>query len=148
LVKFRTLFSNGNYIFEERLKMYKAFREEWKKYQKIKNDPRITRVGHFLRRFSVDELPQLWNILKGEMSLVGPRPIMLNQKELYGLAFKDYSQVRPGVTGLWQISGRNQTLFARRTELDIEYIQRWSVWLDIYIIFQTFKEVINRSGAY
>jgi lipopolysaccharide/colanic/teichoic acid biosynthesis glycosyltransferase len=101
-----------------------------------------------LRKFSIDELPQLWNILKGEMSLVGPRPIMLNQKELYGLAYKDYSQVRPGVTGLWQISGRNETLFARRTELDIEYIQRWSVWLDIYIIFQTFKEVFNRSGAY
>ena len=148
LLKFRTMYTNGDEFFAEKLKTDKAFRDEWKKYQKIKNDPRITRVGRVLRKFSLDELPQLWNILKGEMSIVGPRPIMLNQKEMYGLAFKDYSRVRPGVTGLWQVSGRNHTTFARRTEFDLEYIQRWSVWLDIYIIFQTFKEVFSRDGAY
>ncbi len=147
-LKFRSMYINGNDIFKEQLKTDKAFRDEWKKYQKIKNDLRITRVGRFLRRYSLDELPQLWNILKGEMSLVGPRPIMLDQREMYGLAYKDYSRVRPGVTGLWQISGRNNTFFSRRTELDMEYIQRWSVWLDIYIIFITFKEVLNRHGAY
>jgi Undecaprenyl-phosphate galactose phosphotransferase WbaP len=148
LLKFRTMQTNGDEIFSERLKTDKAFRDEWKKYQKIKIDPRITRVGSFLRKYSFDELPQLWNILKGEMSIVGPRPIMLNQKEMYGLDFKNYARVRPGVTGLWQISGRNHTTFARRTEFDMEYIQRWSVWLDIYIIFQTFKEVFARNGAY
>jgi Undecaprenyl-phosphate galactose phosphotransferase WbaP len=148
VLKFRTMYINGDQIFEDCLKSDKNLQAEWKKYQKLKSDPRITRVGAFIRKFSLDELPQLWNILKGEMSLVGPRPIMLNQREMYGLAFRDYSQIRPGVTGLWQVSGRNHTTFIRRSELDMEYIQRWSLWLDIYIIFQTVKEVCRKDGAY
>jgi Undecaprenyl-phosphate galactose phosphotransferase WbaP len=146
--KFRTMYINGDQIFEERLKNDPSLRQEWQKYQKLKCDPRVTKVGAFLRKFSLDELPQVWNILKGEMSLVGPRPIMLAQEQLYGPAIHDYCQIKPGITGLWQVSGRNHTTFARRAELDMEYIQRWSLWLDIYIIFQTFKEVLARHGAY
>ena len=108
----------------------------------------MTRVGAFLRKYSLDELPQLQNIFKGEMSLVGPRPIMISQKEMYGPAFHDYCQIKPGLTGLWQVSGHNNTTFARRAELDMEYIQRWSVWLDIYIMFQTIKVVFTRDGVY
>jgi Undecaprenyl-phosphate galactose phosphotransferase WbaP len=148
LLKFRTMYINGDEIFEEQLKKDPALREEWDKYQKLKSDPRVTRVGAFLRKFSLDELPQVWNIFKGEMSLVGPRPIMISQQEMYGPAFQDYCQIKPGITGLWQVSGRNHTTFARRAELDMEYIQRWSLWLDIYIIFQTFREVLARDGAY
>lgn len=148
LFKFRTMYVNGDQIFDEKLKNDPALREEWEKYQKLKNDPRVTRVGAFLRKFSLDELPQVWNIFKGEMSLVGPRPIMISQKERYGPAYHDYCQIIPGMTGLWQVSGRNHTSFARRAELDMEYIQRWSLWLDIYIIVQTFKEILARHGAY
>jgi Undecaprenyl-phosphate galactose phosphotransferase WbaP len=148
VVKFRTMYINGDQIFEDKMKNDKELQAEWKKYQKLKSDPRITRVGAFIRKYSLDELPQLWNILYGQMSLVGPRPIMVSQKEMYGLAFHDYSQVRPGVTGLWQVNGRNDTTFNRRAELDVEYIQRWSIWLDLYIIFQTVKEVVGKHGAY
>jgi Undecaprenyl-phosphate galactose phosphotransferase WbaP len=147
-LKFRTMYINGDEIFQAKLKEDKTFREEWKKYQKVKSDPRITKIGGFLRKYSLDELPQLLNILRGEMSLVGPRPMMVNQKEMYGPGLHDYCQIRPGVTGLWQISGRNHTTFARRAELDMEYIQRWSLWLDLYIIFKTFKEVVSNEGAY
>lgn len=148
LLKFRTMYINNDQIFEAHLKKDKNLREEWKKYQKLKADPRVTRVGAFIRKYSLDELPQLWNILQGEMSLVGPRPIMVSQKQMYGLAFHDYCQIWPGVTGLWQVSGRNHTTFARRTELDMEYIQRWSIWLDLFIILLTIREVISRDGAY
>jgi Undecaprenyl-phosphate galactose phosphotransferase WbaP len=148
LLKFRTMYNNGDHIFVEQLKNDPALREEWEKYQKLKRDPRVTRVGAYLRKFSLDELPQIWNIFKGEMSLVGPRPIMISQQEMYGPGYHDYCQIKPGITGLWQVSGRNHTTFARRAELDMEYIQRWSLWLDIYIIFQTIKEVLAREGAY
>lgn len=147
-LKFRTMYINGDEIFQKKLKEDKNFREEWKKFQKVKDDPRITRIGSFLRKYSLDELPQLLNILRGDMSLVGPRPMMVSQRELYGPGFHDYSQIRPGVTGLWQVSGRNHTTFARRAELDMEYIQRWSLWLDLYIIFLTFREVVSNDGAY
>jgi Undecaprenyl-phosphate galactose phosphotransferase WbaP len=147
-LKFRTMYINGDQIFAEKLKNDKALQEEWKKYQKLKSDPRITRVGGFLRKYSIDELPQAWNIFLGQMSLVGPRPIMVSQQDMYGLPYHDYCQVRPGVTGLWQVSGRNLTTFARRAELDMEYIQRWSLWLDLYIIFQTVREVLSKKGAY
>jgi Undecaprenyl-phosphate galactose phosphotransferase WbaP len=148
LLKFRTMYINGDQIFEDRLRNDPVLREEWEKYQKLKSDPRVTWVGKILRKFSLDEIPQVWNIFKGEMSLVGPRPIMISQQEMYGPAFQDYSQIKPGITGLWQVSGRNHTTFAKRAELDMEYIQRWSLWLDIYIIFKTIREVLTRDGAY
>jgi len=149
LVKFRTMHQDrADQILKEALKNDPALRQEWDTFQKLKDDPRVTRVGKILRRFSLDELPQLWNIRRGEMSLVGPRPIMLNQRKLYGDLIREYIRVTPGVTGLWQVSGRNETTFARRAELDIEYIERWSPWLDIYIMLKTLKVVLGRDGAY
>jgi undecaprenyl-phosphate galactose phosphotransferase len=148
LLKFRTMYQNSAALLKEELEHDPALKQEWERYQKLKDDPRITCVGKFLRRFSLDELPQLWNVLKGEMSLVGPRPMMVDQVEMYGETIRDFFRVKPGMTGLWQVSGRNQTTFARRAELDLEYIQRWSVWLDIYIMLKTVKIVIWREGAY
>ena len=135
-------------ILKEALARDPNLKEEWDSYQKLKNDPRITRVGKFLRRFSLDELPQLWNIARAEMSLVGPRPMLPPQRDLYGEAFGNYVRVTPGMTGLWQVSGRNHTTFTRRAELDNEYIQRWSVWLDIFILVKTIKVVFWQKGAY
>jgi len=108
------MYQNADQVLEENLASDPAAREEWIQYQKLKNDPRITRVGNWLRKYSLDELPQLWNVLIGEMSLVGPRPMMVDQKKLYGEEIKDYVRVSPGITGLWQVSGRNQTTFTRR----------------------------------
>ncbi len=148
LLKFRTMHQNAEQILDEKLASNPTLRREWDSYQKLKGDPRITRVGRFLRRFSLDELPQLWNVANAEMSLVGPRPILLDQRDLYGGPFGNYIQVTPGITGLWQVSGRNQTTFTRRAELDIEYIQCWSVWLDIFILLKTIKVVFLQKGAY
>lgn len=148
MLKFRTMYENGPAILKEEFSRDLELKKEWDTYQKLKNDPRLTPVGRFLRRFSLDELPQLWNVWKGQMSLVGPRPILVEQRELYGESFKEFIQVSPGITGLWQVSGRNETSFARRAELDIEYTQRWSAWLDIYILLKTIKVVIWRQGAY
>ena len=148
LIKFRTMYKDADKILEEKLACDPELRREWDCYQKIKKDPRITPIGRLLRKFSLDELPQLWNVLMGEMSLVGPRPIMVNQRDLYGECFKEYVRVSPGMTGLWQVSGRNGTSFARRAELDSEYIQRWSAWLDIFILVKTIKIVFWQQGAY
>mgnify|MGYP003579495495 CR=1 FL=1 len=148
LLKFRTMYQNAGEILRDEISRNPMLKSEWDRYQKLQDDPRLTRCGKFLRRLSLDELPQLWNVLKGEMSLVGPRPIMIDQLELYGENIKEFFQVAPGITGLWQVSGRNQTTFARRSELDLEYIQRWSIWLDIYFLLRTIKVVIWQQGAY
>ena len=111
-------------------------------------DPRITGLGRVLRDFKLDELPQLWNVLKGEMSLVGPHPILISQRKLYGDTYQEYVRVLPGITGLWQVSGRNDTAFARRAELDHEYIRCRSIGLDIYILFKTIEIILWRQGAY
>lgn len=148
LLKFRTMHLNADRLLKAEFERDPELKQEWDRYQKLKNDPRITRVGRWLRKFSLDELPQLWNVVLGEMSLVGPRPIMVHQREMYGGTFKEYIQVSPGITGLWQVSGRNQTTFARRAELDDEYIQRWSQWLDIYILLKTVTIVLGKNGAF
>lgn len=148
LVKFRTMHLGADQVLQEALSRDPALKKEWDSFQKLKNDPRITRVGKLLRRFSLDELPQLYNILRGEMSIIGPRPIMVTQRKLYGDSMRLYIRVRPGMTGLWQVSGRNETTFSQRAMLDIEYIQRWSHWLDIYILFKTIKVVFWQKGAY
>jgi Undecaprenyl-phosphate galactose phosphotransferase WbaP len=148
MLKFRTMHQHADQMLQQRLAADPALREEWRLYQKLKDDPRITRFGRWLRKFSLDELPQIWNVLIGEMSLVGPRPMMLDQKSLYGDEISDYVRVTPGITGLWQISGRNQTTFIRRAQLDCEYIQKWSVWLDIYVLILTVRVVLFREGAY
>ncbi len=148
LLKFRTMHLNAARVLDEALAANPAMKIEWQKYQKLRHDPRVTRVGGFLRKFSLDELPQLWNVLRGEMSLVGPRPMLPDQRSLYGPAFREYVRVAPGITGLWQVSGRNECTFARRAELDREYIQRWSVWLDIFTMLKTIKTVLWQRGAY
>lgn len=147
MYKFRTMYLNADEVLSSYLDKNPALKLEWVRYQKLKEDPRITRMGRFLRRFSIDELAQLWNVLIGEMSLVGPRPIMPDQQELYGENFNHYMRVAPGISGLWQISGRNQTTFSRRAEFDMEYVMSWSVWLDIYIIVRTIWVVLKREGA-
>jgi len=111
-------------------------------------DPRITRLGRLLRRTSVDELPQLWNVLRGDMSLVGPRPIVDDEVNKYGEAYRMYKKVIPGITGLWQVSGRNNTTYDVRVDLDTFYVRNWSPWFDLYVLLRTVKVVLLREGAY
>jgi Undecaprenyl-phosphate galactose phosphotransferase WbaP len=148
IYKFRTMVVDAERRLEEYLKENPQARAEWDLHQKLRHDPRITRVGAFLRKFSLDELPQLINVLKGEMSLVGPRPIMLDQVPLYGDILNIYHSVRPGLTGLWQVSGRNRTSFEERAAFDEYYVHNWSIWLDIYILLRTVWVVLSRDGAY
>jgi lipopolysaccharide/colanic/teichoic acid biosynthesis glycosyltransferase len=112
------------------------------------NDERVTRVGRFLRRSSLDELPQFFNILRGEMSLVGPRPIVQEEIRYYGNVFDLYTSVLPGLTGLWQVSGRNNVYYPERVQLDAYYVRNWSIWLDLFILFKTPWVVLKRDGAY
>ncbi len=148
MLKFRTMCQDADAVLYTYLAQNPARQHEWDQYQKLQNDPRITHVGRLLRRLSLDELPQFWNVLIGEMSIVGPRPIMLNQRDLYGENYKYYIRVVPGITGLWQISGRNYTTFADRTKFDMEYVSNWSTWEDIHIIIRTAWILLRREGAY
>jgi Undecaprenyl-phosphate galactose phosphotransferase WbaP len=149
MLKFRTMVINADKILEEHLASHPEARKQWELYKKIKGfDPRLTRVGRILRRFSLDELPQLFNILKGEMNLVGPRPYL--EEEITGLAsfFRSISKFRPGITGLWQISGRSDLPLEKRMILDEYYLRNWSLWLDFMILVRTIKAVISGQGAY
>jgi Undecaprenyl-phosphate galactose phosphotransferase WbaP len=148
MVKFRTMQINADRFLRKYLDQNPSQMKEWEQFQKLKFDPRITRFGRFLRRFSIDEFPQLWNVLKGDMSLVGPRPILGDQQDRYGKPYSLYKKVHPGITGLWQISGRASTSFSRRVELDRQYVMNWSVWLDILILVKTFRVVITQNGAF
>lgn len=135
--KFRSMCKHGNEILIKYLKENPDEVEHYKKYHKYKNDPRITRVGHFIRKTSLDELPQLFNILKLDMSLVGPRPYMISEKKKIGKNIVKITSVRPGLTGLWQVSGRNDISFKERVEMDVEYVENVSIIKDILIIFKT-----------
>lgn len=146
--KFRTMVMNADQFLERCLRESPELRAEWEATHKLKNDPRLTRIGAILRRTSLDELPQLWNVLKREMSLVGPRPIVSDEIKHYKEAFRLYTQVLPGMTGLWQVSGRSDTTYESRVRLDEYYIRRWSIWMDIYILIRTIWVVVKRSGAY
>jgi len=124
-------------------------KKEWETYYKLKNDPRITPIGKILRKFSLDELPQFFNVLKGDLSVVGPRPVVKDELEKYYGEFKKfYLAVKPGITGLWQVSGRNNTTYEDRVKLDTIYVINWSLWLDIIIILKTLKVIIKKEGAY
>lgn len=147
ILKFRTMVQNADEVLAEHLQNNPALAEEWEQTQKLHDDPRVTKIGKFLRRTSIDELPQLINVLKGEMSLVGPRPIVDEEISRYGKAFTLYSRSYPGITGLWQISGRSETTYAERVRLDSCYIRSWSVWLDLYILSRTLWVVIKGNGA-
>jgi lipopolysaccharide/colanic/teichoic acid biosynthesis glycosyltransferase len=121
---------------------------EWEKDQKLRYDPRSTRIGRFIRKTSLDELPQLWNVLRGDMSLVGPRPIVAAEIEKYGQYYSLYTMVTPGITGLWQVSGRNNTTYEERVQLDSYYVRNWSPWLDMYLLIRTIRIVLFAEGAY
>jgi len=146
--KFRTMVQNADHILQNYLDKSPELNAEWLANHKLKRDPRVTRVGAFLRKFSLDELPQLWNIFIGEMSLIGPRPIVDEEIEKYGECFELYKQVCPGLTGLWQVSGRSDTSYERRVELDEYYLLNWSIKLDIQILLKTVLVVLRKNGAY
>ncbi|MCA9246461.1 MAG: undecaprenyl-phosphate galactose phosphotransferase WbaP [Planctomycetales bacterium] len=146
--KFRTMFADADKCLDDYLEANPHLREEWERDHKLRNDPRVTRVGNLLRKTSLDELPQIWNVLRGEMSLVGPRPIVDEEIEKYGETFALYTKVQPGITGLWQVSGRNNTSYPERVALDAHYVRNWSPWFDLYILIRTIKVVLKREGAF
>lgn len=145
--KFRTMYENGDNILEEYLKTHPQEKDYYARYHKYKNDPRITPIGHFLRRTSLDELPQIFNVFKQEMSFIGPRPYMLEEKEKIGNDLETIIEVRPGITGLWQVSGRSDVDFFSRIELDVWYIRNWNLWMDLVILIKTVKTVLFKDGA-
>lgn len=147
-LKFRSMIINSQEVLENLLASDPEARAEWDKDFKLKNDPRITPIGHLIRKTSLDELPQLWNVLMGEMSLVGPRPIVEAELERYGDDGEYYLMAKPGMTGLWQVSGRNDVDYATRVYLDGWYVKNWSLWYDIAIMFKTIGVVLHRDGAY
>jgi Undecaprenyl-phosphate galactose phosphotransferase WbaP len=146
--KFRSMVQDADRVLDNYLIRHPELKEAWEKDHKLRNDPRITSVGRFLRQTSLDELPQLWNILRGEMSLVGPRPIVDEEIWRYGEKFTLYTKVTPGLTGLWQVSGRNNLPYEERVNLDAYYVRNWSVWLDVYILVRTLWVVVSGEGAY
>lgn len=147
-LKFRSMIINSQEVLEKLLAKDAEARAEWDRDFKLKNDPRITAIGHFIRKTSLDELPQLWNVFKGEMSLVGPRPVVEKELERYGDDGEYYLMAKPGMTGLWQVSGRNDVDYATRVYLDGWYVKNWSLWYDIAIMFKTIGVVLHRDGAY
>lgn len=146
--KFRSMRDNAGAVLIRYLENNFHAAAEWKKFQKLKNDPRITRTGRFLRRTSIDELPQLINVVKGEMSLVGPRPFMPGQEIFYGDDFDLYKSARPGITGPWQVSGRNVLTIQQRVALEAWYVRNWSFWMDIIILMKTIPALLKKDVAY
>ncbi len=146
-LKFRSMKVNADEILTALLESDPAAAREWALNRKLTNDPRITPIGRFLRLTSLDELPQLWNVLRGEMSLVGPRPIVQSEAEFYGRWIGYYTHMKPGVTGLWQASGRSKTSYDQRVQLDVWYARNWSLWQDIAILLMTIPAVLLRKGA-
>ena len=147
-LKFRSMVVNSKEVLEKVLATDPEARAEWDATFKLKNDPRITQIGQFLRRTSLDELPQLFNVLRGEMSLVGPRPIITAELERYNDEVDYYLLSKPGMTGLWQVSGRSDVDYETRVYLDAWYVKNWSMWNDIAILFKTISVVLRKDGAY
>ena len=148
LWKFRTMAAVPAQEFADQLALHPELRDEWEAHHKLRMDPRLTFTGRLLRRLSLDELPQLWNVLKGDMSLVGPRPIVEEELKRYGDETDLYLETSPGITGLWQTSGRNDVDYAHRVYLDSWYVRNWSLWYDIFILVKTIRVVLSRRGAY
>lgn len=146
--KFRTMCVNSAEVLEDYLVRNPKARSEWNQTHKLREDPRITPIGSFLRRYSLDEVPQFWNVLMGQMSLVGPRPIVAAEVEKYAEEFSCYCRVKPGLTGLWQVSGRSGLDYRERVALDCDYVQRWSLRRDAVILLKTFSSVIRQEGAF
>ena len=146
--KFRSMVTDSDAVLAKVLALSAEARAEWARDHKLKADPRITWVGRFLRSSSLDELPQLWNVLRGEMSLVGPRPIVVAEVGRYGARFHDYCTCRPGITGLWQVSGRNDISYRRRVAIDAVYARSASLSMDLAILVRTVPAVLLRRGSY
>ena len=146
--KFQTMIPDAEKKLQDYLEQNPDARKEWNETFKLTNDPRVTRLGNFLRRTSLDELPQIWNVICGEMSLVGPRPIVEEEISRYGANIREYYMVPPGITGMWQVSGRSDTTYPERVAMDTWYVRNWSVWIDIMYLLKTFKAVISGKGAY
>ena len=146
--KFRSMMQEADTLLQAHLAAHPELRDEWERDHKLKDDPRVTGVGALLRRTSLDELPQLWNILIGQMSLTGPRPIVQAEVARYGERFALICKVRPGLSGLWQVSGRSDTGYSERVALDCYYVRNWSLWLDILIMARTVRVVVMGKGAY
>jgi Undecaprenyl-phosphate galactose phosphotransferase WbaP len=146
-LKFRTMYGDGEKRLKELLDRDPKMRAEYEEFHKLSDDPRITRVGKTLRRYSLDELPQLWNVLVGDMSLVGPRPYL--EREIPDMSQQEavILRVKPGITGIWQVTDRNATGFDQRVKLDVEYVRNWSPWLDIYILARTVPVVLVGTGS-
>ncbi len=145
--KLRSMVPDAREQLEYLLATDPAARAEWDETQKLTNDPRITALGNFIRKTSIDELPQLYNVLRGDMSLVGPRPIVESEIARYGESFRHYCSVRPGITGLWQVSGRSDTTYPERVATDVEYVRSRSFWGDIKIMLMTVPAVLISKGA-
>ncbi len=149
MLKFRTMYRNADELLDSHLAGNPEDRSEWNTYRKLRGrDPRVTPVGRWLRRLSLDELPQLLNVLAGQMSLTGPRPYMVDEESAMGETASTILMARPGLTGLWQISGRNELTFEDRIQLDRWYVMNWTLWLDIEILVKTMRAVFRREGAY
>ena len=147
LYKLRSMVPNADEILEQTLKIDKVRAEEWKKYQKFEHDPRITKIGNILRKTSLDEVPQFINILKGDMSMIGPRPLVPGELDLHDGNHEIYESVRPGITGWWACNGRSATTYAERLELEYYYVKNKSLWLDIKCVFKTISAVLTKKGA-
>jgi Undecaprenyl-phosphate galactose phosphotransferase WbaP len=146
-LKFRTMVTNADQVLQDLLLHDAEARTEWATKRKLTKDPRVTSIGSFLRNTSLDELPQLFNVIRGEMSLVGPRPIVQAETHHYGYNLTYYCEAKPGITGLWQVSGRSCTTYDERVKLDVWYVQNWSLWHDGAILFKTIPAVLTRKGA-
>lgn len=145
-IKFRTMYTHSNKILHDYFNKNEKAKTIWQEYHKLPNDPRITKVGKLLRKYSLDELPQIINILKGEMSLIGPRPYMIEEADKIGENLNIIRMVKPGISGLWQVSGRNSLTFKERNLIDVYYVRNWSLWLDFVIILKTFKAIFKNKG--
>lgn len=147
-LKFRSMVKNAGTVLDEVLERDPEAAREWAETQKLRDDPRVTPIGRLLRITSLDELPQLFNVLSGHMSIVGPRPIVISEIDRYGQHYHHYSACRPGVTGLWQVSGRSDVDYDKRVNFDVTYASSWTLWRDAHIIVKTVPIVLNRKGSY
>lgn len=147
-LKIRTMVTNADVVLRDLLESDPGAAREWEESQKLRNDPRVHRVGAILRKTSIDELPQLWNVIKGDMSIVGPRPIVAAEVRRYSHNFSAYTATRPGITGLWQVMGRSDCSYEERVSFDIAYVSGWTLVRDVWIMVKTFHVVLSRSGSY
>ena len=147
MYKFRSMVPNADEILSKTLETDKVAAEQWRKYQKLENDPRITKMGNKLRKTSLDEIPQMFNVLKGDMSMIGPRPLVIGELDAHKGNHEIYESVRPGITGWWACNGRSATTYKKRLELEYYYCNNRSLWLDIKCVFLTIKAVLFKDGA-